>query len=333
MDFTREPIIETVITPKEGCKLVIRSSKTVGQEEYFVDAVEVVSFGSAIFFRSLERPKSFIVPVSDYEVLEVREARIVLKNVGLDRSIKIGGGRDSISKPVKEIAEEASSEKEPTPIVSEPTKVESRSERKRDRRRQYRKKRNREEGVSSQEEPPVGGAPKVGLEESVELALPQREMTEKDMTEAVSMSGSLLSNLLSPPPLISETIGRYKEKFRDAFYTKEEQEARLAEEEIVPITEEVNLALPAYGSFEMSEADEEEIYRQRKRRIFLEDEENEVGEEGKQAETFPQHEESIEESGSLDDYSSPSVSEPTQPHEVPTSTEIFPVFPPAKEDV
>lgn len=50
MDFTREPIIETVITPKEGCKLVVRSSKTVGQEEYFVDAVEVVTFGNAIFF-------------------------------------------------------------------------------------------------------------------------------------------------------------------------------------------------------------------------------------------------------------------------------------------
>ena len=59
VDFTREPIVETVITPKEGCKLVVRSSKSSGQEEYFVDAVEVVSFGTSFFFRSLERPKSF----------------------------------------------------------------------------------------------------------------------------------------------------------------------------------------------------------------------------------------------------------------------------------
>ncbi|MEI8365092.1 MAG: hypothetical protein WCF65_01620 [Parachlamydiaceae bacterium] len=93
MDFTREPIIETVITPKEGCKLVVRSSKSNAQEEHFVDAVEVVSFGHSFFFRSLERPKTFIVPATDYEILEVREARMVLKNVGIDRTIKIAGGR------------------------------------------------------------------------------------------------------------------------------------------------------------------------------------------------------------------------------------------------
>src|SRR5579872_1169412 len=94
VNFTREPIIETVITPREGCKLVVRNSKGNDQEDYYVDAVEVVSFGHSFFFRSLERPKSFLVPVSDYEILQVREARMVLKNVGLDRSIKIAGGRE-----------------------------------------------------------------------------------------------------------------------------------------------------------------------------------------------------------------------------------------------
>ena len=59
MDFTREPVIETIVTPKEGCKLVVRSSKGASHEEYFVDAVEVISFGNASFFRSLEKPKSF----------------------------------------------------------------------------------------------------------------------------------------------------------------------------------------------------------------------------------------------------------------------------------
>ena len=95
MNFTREPIIETVITPREGCKLVVRNSKGVGQEDYFVDAVEVVSFGHSFFFRSLERPKSFLVPVSDYEILELKETRMVLKNVASERSIKIGGGRET----------------------------------------------------------------------------------------------------------------------------------------------------------------------------------------------------------------------------------------------
>jgi len=52
VDFTRQPIIETIITPREGFRLVIRSSKNMGQEELFVDALEVVSFGAAtLFFR------------------------------------------------------------------------------------------------------------------------------------------------------------------------------------------------------------------------------------------------------------------------------------------
>ncbi len=100
MNFTREPIIETIISPKEGSKLLVRSSKNGSvTEEYFVDAVEVVSFGRAFFFRSMERPKAFLVPVTDYEVLEVRETKVALKNVSHDRNIKIGGGRESLAPP------------------------------------------------------------------------------------------------------------------------------------------------------------------------------------------------------------------------------------------
>lgn len=100
MNFTREPIIETVITPKEGCKLTIRNSKGVG-EEYFVEAIEVVSFSNAIFYRSLEKPKPFLLPVSDYEVIELKETKMVLKSVTLERSIKIGGGKPEKSKKKK----------------------------------------------------------------------------------------------------------------------------------------------------------------------------------------------------------------------------------------
>ena len=95
VNFTREPIIETIITPKDGYKLVVRNSKGGNQEEFSVDAVEVVSFGHSFFFRSLEKPRSFLVPASDYEVLEVKETRVVLKNVGPERAIKIGGGREA----------------------------------------------------------------------------------------------------------------------------------------------------------------------------------------------------------------------------------------------
>ena len=144
MDFTREPIIETVITPKEGCKIVVRSSKSIGQEEYFVDSLEVVSFGNAMFFRSLEKPKAFLVPASDYEILEVREARMVLKNVGLDRSIKIGGGREP--KVAKEVVPEKTDSletEEATTPEENPVSVDNRAEKKRDRRRQQRRRRGR----------------------------------------------------------------------------------------------------------------------------------------------------------------------------------------------
>ncbi len=104
MNFTREPIIETIITPKEGYTLALRNSKGAGQEEYFVDAVEVITFANCCFFRSLEKPKCFLVPVSDYEIIEVREARMVLKSASSERGgIKIAGGREtSIKAPVEE---------------------------------------------------------------------------------------------------------------------------------------------------------------------------------------------------------------------------------------
>lgn len=89
MNYTREPIIETVITPREGCKLILRNSKGLQQEDYYVDAVEVISFGNSIFFRSIERPKSFLLPANDYEVIEVKETRMILKSISSDKSIKI----------------------------------------------------------------------------------------------------------------------------------------------------------------------------------------------------------------------------------------------------
>jgi len=95
VNFTREPLILSVITPKEGSKLVIRKSSGADHEDFFVDSVEIVSFEGAIFFRSLERPKSFVLPASDYEVLEVKETKMVLKNVSLEKSIKIGGNKDN----------------------------------------------------------------------------------------------------------------------------------------------------------------------------------------------------------------------------------------------
>lgn len=182
MNFTREPITETVITPKEGYKLVVRNSKAVGQEEFFVDAVEVVSFGKAIFFRSLEKPKCFLVPVNDYEILEVRESRMVLKTTGTERGIKIGGGREA---PLKVTKEEPAIEEIEAGVIAE-----QRPDKRRERRR-YRKKRGKGEG-----------------EEEVQ-AIPEETPFPVSVSEEKK---SERPGLIPPPPtLISETIIRYKE--------------------------------------------------------------------------------------------------------------------------
>jgi hypothetical protein len=179
VNFTREPLVETVITPKEGYKLVVRNSKGGGQEEFFVDAVEVISFANACFFRSLEKPKCFLVPVSDYEILEVRESRMVLKTSGTERGIKIGGGRETSLKTPKE--EAPIQEIEATAIV----------EQRADKRRERRRSRKRRKG--EQEEETLG----------VQEGAPAVEETKEKKVEKPS---------LIPPPstLISETIARYK---------------------------------------------------------------------------------------------------------------------------
>lgn len=262
MDFTREPIIETIITPKEGYKLVIRSSKTAGQEEYFVDAVEIVAFGDALFFRSMERPKAFLVPVSDYEILEVREARMVLKNVGLDRSIKIGGGKEANIKAPREeekidTAHDDGEETEEAQPSSEASAAgtEVRIDKKRDRRRHYRKRRGRDDGTK----------------ESAELAVPPLEGEKITITppgeggeaasEGLPLPSPILSSLLQPPPtLISETINRYRQNdlFKGAFYLTEEEQYKPHDKVHELLNEEdeegvPHLQEPAFESAESSE--------------------------------------------------------------------------------
>lgn len=286
VDFTREPIIETIITPKDGCKLVIRSTKSTGQEEYFVDALEVVSFGHSLFYRSIERPKAFLVPAADYEVLEVRETRMILKNVGIERTIKIGGGRESAR-----TAREDSEKLEPTVIQPEPIAVpaenlapvlegkgEVRLDKKRSKSRHYRRRRGREEGA---EEGANEGQETGEKEELLKVESPSLEPVngKGEKEEPASGMSTFISPLLPPPPtLISESIARYRQDalFKGAFFVKdspEEQglllegaelpigEDQLAEEhseEVLEALDMQNISLEpsAYGSFNALEEDE-----------------------------------------------------------------------------
>lgn len=236
MNFTREPIIETVVTPRDGCKLVVRSSKGNGQEDYFVDAVEVVSFGHSLFFRSLEKPKSFLVPVSDYEVLELRETRMVLKHVPTERSMKIGGGSDK--QPPRQSREQHQEprhqEKEAEPAVSttdeevlDPLAVPTAeagavpagtADRKRERRRRGRRGRSeRAPDGSTPATAPVQGESSLDAsaqDENQETAAdvdavknvehPQEESTEPKPAKAPSLLSRLF--LAPPPPLMMRRV-------------------------------------------------------------------------------------------------------------------------------
>lgn len=199
MNFTREPIIETVITPREGCTLVVRSSKGAA-EEYYVEALEVVSFGQALFFRSQERPKSFLVPVSDYEVVELKEARMALKNAALERSVKIGGGRESRPEP----SDAALSESRPAPMQ------ESRSN-KRDKRRRGHRGRDGRDSREPRHPHPTHEPSEERSHEPPAMPSEEASQTAEFTPSSGEKAPSFISKLFPPPPtLIKESLTRYK---------------------------------------------------------------------------------------------------------------------------
>lgn len=184
MNFTREPIIETIITPREGYRLIVRSTKHES-EEFNVEAVEVVSFGSALFYRSLEKPKPFLLPVTDYQIVEGKEARVVLKNAQIERTIKIGGGREaSFKKEQEDTADEDPIEEE----TSEENSSEANNGQKRGRRRDRR--RHRDE---------------------------KRQQQPVSETSKEPLAPPVFTHLIPPPTnLISDSIQKYKEQQQQA---------------------------------------------------------------------------------------------------------------------
>ena len=208
MNFTRDPIIETVITPREGCKLVVRSSKGANQEDYFVDALEVVSFGHSFFFRSLERPKSFLVPVSDYEIFESKEPKLVLKNAPESRSIKIGGGREMAPRPSREAPIHEMREDEQTVAPGSALSVD-RKHRDNKRRRGRRGGRDRNDSYAPQEGAP---AESFSRREEPEAASVEASEEKSSLVEAPKEKAPSFISKLFPPPttLIKDTLSRYK---------------------------------------------------------------------------------------------------------------------------
>jgi hypothetical protein len=242
VDFTRQPIIETVITPKDGYRLAVRSSKNLGQEEFVVEALEVVSFGVHCFFRTLDRSRAFLVPVSDYEVLEIREGRLPIKAATLEGTVKIPTVKEFARPPHKEIER-----KEPLPAYKEPPVVQGvaqgaelpileeagakeappsafqdpRNDRRKDRKRGQKKRRSErdetfeeERPSSKSEQPPVVQEMK-SVPSVAEMAIVSAETSVVQPT--------FTSSILPPPTtLIREDLERLRKSdtYKGAFYSK-----------------------------------------------------------------------------------------------------------------
>lgn len=223
MLFTREPIIETVITARNGYRLCVRNSKSP-VEELLVDALEIVSFGQALFFRCVERPKAFLLPVSDYEVSEVRETRLVLKHMAQEgkKNSEPVVNRAPVKHEVR--LEEAKSSEESSEGSEAKDSGASRSDRRRERRRQRRRRGDsRVESIASteseaqEEDVEVEG----GIEATPDAAETQESSSQTSQenvaenTHARRSSRSrgpmqLVSALIPPPPTLVSDLFRYE---------------------------------------------------------------------------------------------------------------------------
>lgn len=248
MDFTREPIIETVISPRDGYKLLIRNSKEASQEEYSINALEIVSFGSALFFRCLEKkPKAFLLPIADYDVIEVKEARMVLKNISTDKPIKIAEGNKSSkenNKTNKDDSKSSDSENKKT--------AKKRHSRKRRSSKGAPEKETAEKEVSASE----GTATEVSANEGTEQEAPEpkvkktreRKAPRKTKEEAKASKADkphvnppVVSVIFPPPPkIIGKSIPNVeaekapeKEIFPEAV-KKEQDETQVASSKDLP---------------------------------------------------------------------------------------------------
>lgn len=210
MYFTRDPVIETIITAKDGHKLILRNTKIASQEPFVVDSVEVVSLSGGCFFRSSERSQPFFIPISDYDVVEVRDAKTILKLPGVEKGIKIAGGRGSNLKSMKEIKHsnnDSIEEKASVDTVGQESEV---------------KKEEKEGWKKSKRKRNMGNKESLSSNFSKEVSFSEPQITCIEDTSHVQVGIGDLDNkvkrfaLLPPPPmLISEVMSKFSETSLD----------------------------------------------------------------------------------------------------------------------
>lgn len=212
MHFTREPIVESVLSARDGYKLVLKNSKLASTTDISAEVIEIVSFTGTLFYRSQDRSKNFLLPASDFEISEVKDARLVLKNISLEKSSKLQNfQRETTTVEPDFDDEESKAEDNATQVDQEVsnqqasgqnTRLERRRERRRNRRRRHSEERQSDDKKDA----------------AVAEVSTQEEPLEKVTTEEMSHANVIPTLNLIPPPttLISQTLARYKEKPQEA---------------------------------------------------------------------------------------------------------------------
>ncbi len=210
MYFTRDPVIETIITARDGHKLVLRNTKIASQEPFIVDSVEVVSLSGGCFFRNSERSQSFFVPISDYDVIEVKDARTTLKLPGVEKGIKIAGGRGTNLKSIKEIKNstiDSIEEKTSVEVSLQDVDLKVLKEDKKEEKENWKKNKKRKSNRNS-----------LSSNFSKETSFSEDQVSCSEDPSHIQVSNGDLDNkvkrfsLLPPPPmLISEVMSKFSE--------------------------------------------------------------------------------------------------------------------------
>jgi hypothetical protein len=209
--YTREPIIESILSARDGFKLVLKNSKTVSSQEISAEVIEIVSFAGAVFYRSQDRSKNFLVPASDFEIAEVKDARLVLKNISLEKSSKLqnppkeSSFHDQELDMKEEVTTSALDENEAaTSSNTQSSSQNNRMERRRERRRNRRRRHNEDRQQDDKKD--------VAQEDNSQE--PSDSFDGNESSQAPMPIPTL--NLIPPPTtLISQTLARYKDKQQD----------------------------------------------------------------------------------------------------------------------
>ena len=77
MHFTRDPIVETVLTARDGYKFNLTHMSN--GKEYSTTVVQIVSIGNVVCYCSVDQVDSFLLPLAEYQLVEVKEAKLPLK--------------------------------------------------------------------------------------------------------------------------------------------------------------------------------------------------------------------------------------------------------------